>query len=80
MSYQTCLDCNWKDGVHDVRAHHWQHPWLVIHRDSRTAAGYFTREEARRVYQGLREISEPTDEELAAMEYAEAALAAARGE
>jgi hypothetical protein len=54
MGYYACIQCGWKDGIHDVRPCRYQHPWLVIHRESNTATGCWSRSEARRVYAELK--------------------------
>jgi hypothetical protein len=51
--YASCLDCGWPDGVHDVRAHSYEHPWLVLCHKSDTATGCWSRAEARRVWAHL---------------------------
>lgn len=53
MAYRGIIECGWKTGVHDCRGLTYQHPWLVVHRDSGTVIGCWSRDEARRV---LREL------------------------
>ena len=53
-SYQSCIKDGWKSGVHDVRSFNYQHPWLVIHRESNSVVGCRSRAEARRTYADLK--------------------------
>lgn len=55
MGYQSCIKCGWEDGVHDCRGISYQHPWLVIHRESGSAIGCWSRAEARMVYDQLKQ-------------------------
>lgn len=52
--YDSCLRCGWKTGIHDCRPFHYQHPWVVIHRESDSAIGCWSRDEARRVLAKLK--------------------------
>lgn len=51
--YTSCLNAGWKTGVHDCRSRGYQHPWVVIHRESGAAVGCWSRAEARRVLRAL---------------------------
>lgn len=62
--YQSCIDCGWKDGIHNVRPYRYQHPWLVIHRESGAAVGCWSRSEARRLYDELKRVRDMTAEEI----------------
>lgn len=55
--YSACLRCGWETGIHDCRHLTYEHPWVVIHRESQTATGCWSRSEARRV---LRELKRGT--------------------
>lgn len=52
--YQSCLSAGWKTGVHDCRSLSYEHPWVVIHRESDTARGCWTKAEAQRVLRDLK--------------------------
>ena len=54
MAYHGIIQCGWKTGVHDVRGVRYQHPWLVVHRESGTVRGCYTRAEAQRVLHELK--------------------------
>lgn len=53
--YDSCLRCGWETGIHDCRGiPNYEHPWLVIHRESGSAIGCWSREEARKVLAQLK--------------------------
>lgn len=52
--YQSCIACGWSTGIHDCRALSYQHPWVVIHRESNTSVGCWSRAEARIVLAQLK--------------------------
>lgn len=54
MSYHGIIECGWKTGVHDIRGIRYQHPWLVVHRESGSVVGCWSRQEARRVLEKLK--------------------------
>ena len=54
MSYRGIIECGWKTGVHDVRAFHYEHPWLVVYRPTETVEGHFTKREAQERLRELR--------------------------
>lgn len=57
--YDSCLSCGWETGIHDCRGLTYQHPWLVIHRESSSAIGCWSREEARKVLAQLKAGTPP---------------------
>lgn len=52
--YHGILEAGWTSGVHDVRPYKYQHPWLVVHRESRTIYGCASRQHARYVWRRLK--------------------------
>lgn len=50
MAYQGFRD--WPDGVYDVRAYRYEHPWIAVVHGS--AHGGWTRDEARAMLRELR--------------------------
>lgn len=52
--YEACLRAGWKTGIHDCRGLTYQHPWVVIDRESWSAVGCWSRAEAREVLARLR--------------------------
>ena len=44
---------DWPSGVHDVRYAHYEHPWLVIHHESGTIQGCWTKKEAEALWKSL---------------------------
>lgn len=52
--YNSCLSAGWETGIHDCRPYRYQHPWVVVHRESGQTVGCWTRAEARRVLAELK--------------------------
>lgn len=54
MAYRGIIEAGWKTGVHDVRHLTYEHPWLVVHRPTRTVIGAWTKKEAQRLLRDLK--------------------------
>lgn len=60
---------SWRDGVYDCRHLNYQHPWLVVHRQSGTVEGHWSREECRQQLRRLRRIHWSNENSVRSEEY-----------